>query len=78
MILDKAFASQYEVHTGASESRTLFEKILHPFEDLVVLGRLFLISNGGTVCAHYPAGPTLAHAEGFLDKLNGFALLVRP
>jgi hypothetical protein len=78
MILDKAFTSQYEVYAGASESRTLFEQILHPIKNLVVLGRLFLISNGGTVCAHYPAGPTLAHAEGFLDKLNGFALLVRP
>jgi hypothetical protein len=39
---------------------------------------LFLISNGGTVCTHYPAGPTLAHVEGFLDKLNGFALLIWP
>ncbi len=78
MILDKAFASQYEVHAGASESRTLFEQNPHPIQDLVVLGRLFLISNGGTVCAHYPAGPTLAHAEGFLDKLNGFALLIGP
>jgi hypothetical protein len=44
----------------------------------MVLSQLFLISNGGAICAHYLAGPTLARAEGFLDKLNGFAFIVRP
>jgi hypothetical protein len=44
----------------------------------MVLSRVFLISNGGPIRPHYLAGPTLARAEGFLDKLNGFALIVRP
>jgi hypothetical protein len=78
VILYKAFALQYKVYTRASEPRTLFQQILHPIKDLMILSRLFLVTNGGAICAHYPAGPTLAHAEGFLQKLNGFALFVRP
>ncbi len=78
VVLDKAFALQYKMHARATEAWTLLEQILHPIEDLVVLGRLFPISNCGTIRTHYLAGPTLAGAEGFLNKLDGFALVVRP
>jgi hypothetical protein len=75
MVLHKAFASQYGVHAVTSEPQTLFEKILQPIKDLVILW-LFLTLTGGTVCPHYPGVPTLAHIKGFRGRLNGFALAV--
>jgi hypothetical protein len=44
----------------------------------MVLSRLFLVPNSGTIRSNYFAGPTLARAEGFLNKLDGLALVVRP
>jgi hypothetical protein len=78
VILDKAFTLQHKMHTRATEAWTLLQDILHSIENLMVLGWLFLVPNSGTICAHYLAGPTLARAEGFLNKLDGLALVVRP
>jgi hypothetical protein len=66
------------MHTRATEAWALLQDILHSIENLMVLSRLFLVPNSGTIRPHYLAGPTLAGAEGFLDKLDGLALVVRP
>jgi hypothetical protein len=78
VVLDKAFTLQDKMHTRAAEPRAFLQDILHSVENLMVLSWPFLVPNGGTIRSYYLAGPTLTGAEGFLNKLDGLAFVVRP
>lgn len=78
VVLNKAFTLQYKMHTRATEARAFLQDILHSIENLMVLSWPLLVPNGGTIRSYYLAGPTLAGAESFLNKLDGLALVVRP